>query len=46
MAEPAAYSFDKLSIRKLKSLAGTRGVSLRGCFEKHEIVAARASVRP
>ena len=26
MAEAAAYSFDKLSVRKLKSIAGTKGV--------------------
>lgn len=30
----AAYSFDKLSVRKLKSIAGTHGVRPRRPLEK------------
>ena len=32
------FSLDKLSIKKLKALAGRNNVSLRGCFEKSDII--------
>ena len=32
------FSLDKLSIKKLKALAGRNNVSLRGCFEKSDIL--------
>ena len=38
MADAACFSLDKLSIKKLKALAGRNGVSLRGCFEKSDII--------
>ena len=41
-------TLESLSVIKLKKLAHERGVSLTGCFEKHEIIAEleRWGVRP
>ena len=45
---PPMATLESLSVIKLKKLAHERGVSLTGCFEKHEIVAElhRWGVRP